>query len=287
MMLPDRSTAFAKGRRIAAVSLAMALLATLPAVGLDDPPAATEPAAPSSGPPSPAPAPPSVDEVRSALERYVETRRIISKERLEFAKAKQALADRIDLVEREIDSFRQRIAETEGNLATADEKKAELVAENEALKTASGSLTEMIASLEARTTALLPRLPDPIRTRVKPLSQRIPEDPASTKLSLGDRFVNVIGILNEVNKFNNEVVTASEVRPLPDGSSVEVTAVYLGIGQGYYVNSDATIAGVGAADASAWKWTPENEAAPAIAKVVAVIKNESPAAFVRVPMKVD
>ena len=32
MMLPDRSTAFAKGRRIAAVSLAMALLATLPAV---------------------------------------------------------------------------------------------------------------------------------------------------------------------------------------------------------------------------------------------------------------
>ena len=145
----------------------------------------------------------------------------------------------------------------------------------------------MIASLEARTTALLPRLPDPIRTRVKPLSQRIPEDPASTKLSLGDRFVNVIGILNEVNKFNNEVVTASEVRPLPDGSSVEVTAVYLGIGQGYYVNSDATIAGVGAADASAWKWTPENEAAPAIAKVVAIIKNESPAAFVRVPMKVD
>lgn len=274
-----RRTAARAVHRLLAIVPAACLLAAAPAASaLDEPPAA---------PAAPAAATPTVDEVRSALERYVETRRIISKERLEFAKAKQALADRIDLVEREIDSFRQRIAETEGNLATADEKKAELVAENEALKTASGSLTEMIASLEARTTALLPRLPDPIRTRVKPLSQRIPEDPASTKLSLGDRFVNVIGILNEVNKFNNEVVTASEVRPLPDGSSVEVTAVYLGIGQGYYVNSDATIAGVGAADASAWKWTPENEAAPAIAKVVAIIKNESPAAFVRVPMKVD
>lgn len=274
-----RRTAARAVHRLLAIVPAACLLAAAPAASaLDEPPAA---------PAAPAAATPTVDEVRSALERYVETRRIISKERLEFAKAKQALADRIDLVEREIDSFRQRIAETEGNLATADEKKAELVAENEALKTASGSLTEMIASLEARTTALLPRLPDPIRTRVKPLSQRIPEDPANTKLSLGDRFVNVIGILNEINKFNNEVVTASEVRPLPDGSSVEVTAVYLGIGQGYYVNSDATIAGVGAADASAWKWTPENEAAPAIAKVVAIIKNESPAAFVRVPMKVD
>ena len=273
--------------RLAAAPLAIALLASLPARGSDDPPGAAEPASASDAASVSSSAPPSVDEVRSTLERYVETRRIISSERLEFARSKQALLDRIDLVEREIDSFRQRIAETEGNLATADEKKAELVAENEALKTASGSLAGMIASLEARTIALLPRLPDPIRTRVKPLSQRLPEDPTNTKLSLGDRFVNVIGILNEINKFNNEITTASEVRSLPDGSSVEVTAVYLGIGQGYYVNSDATLAGVGAADATEWKWTSENEAAPAIAKVVAIIKNESPAAFVRVPMKVD
>ncbi len=271
-------------RRLATLPVALAMSATLPAVGLDDPPAAAE-AVPAATAKSPSP--PSVDEVRSTLERYVETRRIISRERLEFAKAKQSLLDRIELVKKEIGSFEQRIGETEGNLATADEKKAELVAENEALKTASTSLAGMIASLEARTLALLPRLPDPIRTRVKPLSQRLPEDPANTKLSLGDRFVNVIGILNEINKFNNEITTASEVRSLPDGSSVEVTAVYLGIGQGYYVNSDATVAGIGAADATEWKWTSENEAAPAIARVVAIIKNESPAAFVRVPMKVD
>jgi hypothetical protein len=261
--------------RLAAASVAWAMLASVSAFGLDEPLAAASPA------------PPSVDEVRSTLERYVETRRIISKERLEFARAKQAILDRIDLVEREIGSFTSRIAETEASLATADEKKAELATENDALRSASASLAEVIAGLEARTVALLPRLPDPIRSRVKPLSQRIPEDPSNTKLSLGDRFVNVIGILNEVNKFNNEISTASEVRQLPDGSSVEVTAVYLGIGQGYYVNSDATIAGVGAADATEWKWSAENESAPAIAKVVAIIKNETPAAFVRVPMKVE
>lgn len=268
------------GSRLAAISMAGAMLASSSAFGMDEPPAAAEA-------PSPAAAPPTVDEVRSTLERYVETRRILSKERLEFARAKQAMLDRIELVGREIDSFKGRIAETETNLATADEKKAELAAENDALKTASASLAGTIAQLEARTLALLPRLPDPIRSRVRPLSQRIPEDPASTRLSLGDRFVNVIGILNEVNKFNNEITTASEVRPLPDGSSVEVTAVYLGIGQGYYVNRDATVAGIGAADETEWRWTSEDAAAPAIAKVVAIIKNETPAAFVRVPMKVE
>lgn len=273
-----RTAARAAHRLLAIVPAACLLAAASSAFAADEPSA--------SPPPAAAPTP-SVDEVRSTLERYVETRRILSKERLEFARARQALADRIDLVKREIESFQQRIVETEANLATADERKSELVSENDALKAASSSLSGTIASLEARTLALLPRLPDPIRDRVRPLSQRIPEDPASTKLSLGDRFVNVVGILNEVNKFNNEISVASEVRALPDGSSIEVTAVYLGIGQGYYVNRDATVAGIGAADATAWRWTPENSAAPAIAQVVAILKNEKPAAFVRVPMKVE
>ncbi|MGA1045948.1 MAG: hypothetical protein ACO3ZY_12215, partial [Phycisphaerales bacterium] len=93
--------------RLAAASVAWAMLASVSAFGLDEPPAAASPA------------PPSVDEVRSTLERYVETRRILSKERLEFARAKQAILDRIELVEREIDSFRTRISETETSLAAA------------------------------------------------------------------------------------------------------------------------------------------------------------------------
>jgi FtsZ-binding cell division protein ZapB len=275
-MIPTpRFPARIRGARLVAASMAWAMLASVSAFGIDEPSAAAPPA------------PPSVDEVRSTLERYVETRRILSKERLEFARAKQAILDRIELVEREIDSFKTRISETETSLAAADEKRSELAAANDSLKAASTSLTGVIAGLEARTLALLPRLPDPIRSRVKPLSQRIPGDPATTRLSLGDRFVNVVGILNEINKFNTEITTASEVRALPDGSSVEVTAVYLGIGQGYYVNSDATLAGVGAAEGVEWTWTSENEAAPAIAKVVAILKNETPAAFVRVPMKVE
>ncbi|MGA0286919.1 MAG: DUF3450 family protein [Phycisphaerales bacterium] len=230
---------------------------------------------------------PSLESVRDVLRRYVETRRIISKERLEAARAKEALASRIALVEEEIGAFRERIAETEASLATAEARRGELVAENEALKAAGSSLEGTIETLEARTKALLPRLPEPIRDRVKPISQRIPEDPESTSLSLGDRFLNVVGVLNEINKFNGEITMASEVRPLADGSSVAVTAFYLGIGQGYYVNDDATVAGTGTATDGKWVWTPDDAAAPSIARALAILNNEQPAAFVRVPMRID
>lgn len=76
-----RRTAARAVHRLLAIVPAACLLAAAPAASaLDEPPAA---------PAAPAAATPTVDEVRSALERYVETRRIISKERLEFAKAKQ------------------------------------------------------------------------------------------------------------------------------------------------------------------------------------------------------
>ncbi|MGA0173362.1 MAG: hypothetical protein ACO3NL_06910, partial [Phycisphaerales bacterium] len=93
-MIPTpRFPARTRAARLVAASTAWAMLASVSAFGIDEPSAAASPA------------PPSVDEVRSTLERYVETRRIISKERLEFARAKQAILERIDLVEREIGAF--------------------------------------------------------------------------------------------------------------------------------------------------------------------------------------
>jgi hypothetical protein len=96
----------------------------------------------------------------------------------------------------------------------------------------------------------------------------------------------VVGIINEVNKFSREITVTSEVRKLADGSSAEVTAVYLGLAQGYYVGGGGKLAGVGGASDSGWTWTPANDYALQIAKVVAILKNESPAEFVPVPLGV-
>jgi hypothetical protein len=228
-----------------------------------------------------------LENTRAALEKNVETRRIISEEKRDWAVGKEMLVDRIGLVKREIGALRERIRDAEASITEADRKAVDLVAENDRLKAASAALTASVEPLEQRVRKLLARLPEPLREKVRPLSQRIPEDPADTRLSLSERFQNVVGILDQVNKFNREITVNSEVRTLADGSSVEVTALYVGIGQGYYVNAKGDIAGFGTATADAWVWTPANEAGPAIAKEIAIFENEAVASFVRLPIRIQ
>lgn len=228
-----------------------------------------------------------VDNTRAALEKWVETRRIISREKHDYELGREMLSERIELVGREIESLRGKISETEESITEADKKRTELLVENEKLKEASASLIGTVIELEAGTRGLLKRLPDPIRERVKPLSQRFPENTDKTKLSLWERFQNIVGVLNEVNKFNREITVTSEVHKLSDGTSAEVTAIYIGIGQAYYSNGNGDVAGIGTASPEGWVWKPANEAAAAIAKAIAILKNETAAAFVRLPIEIQ
>ncbi len=293
-----------RGRRRALAALLLAFILCFPALaaapaaeGAGEPPSApgagdaAEPAAPEKAQATEADAEakggPKVEDTRAAIEKWVETRKIISKENRDWTLGREVLNERIGLVEREVKSVRDKIREAEASIAEADKKRAELAAANDRLKSASAALGRTVVSLEQRTRTLLKRLPEPIRERVKPLSQRFPEDPNDTRLSLSERFQNIVGILNEVNKFNREITVTPEVRRLDGGQSAEVTTVYVGIGQAYYASADGRMAGVGTATEDGWLWKPANEAAPEIARVIAILKNEEVASFVRLPIETE
>lgn len=228
----------------------------------------------------------SVDGVRAALEKWVEIRKVISLEQRDWKLGQEMLNERVDLVQREIDSLKAKISEAQQSISDADKKRAGLITENDKLKEAAAGLAESMVALEIRTRTLLKNLPDPIRERVKPLSQRLPENTGDTKLSFSERFQNIVGILNEVNKFNREITMTSEVRTLPDGSSAEVTALYVGIGQAYYTSADGKHAGTGTSSPDGWVWTPDNRIAPQVAEAIAILKNEQVAAFVQLPVEI-
>ncbi len=90
----------------------------------------------------------------------------------------------------------------------------------------------------------------------------------------------------QVNKFNREITVTSEVRELPDGTSAEVTALYVGISTAYYVSRDGSAAGMGTASPDGWVWTPANDDAAQIAKAIAILKNEQVASFVKLPIDI-
>lgn len=244
---------------------------------------------------SPVAAPPAaarVEAARSSLDRWVETKQVLSRESRDWALGKELLADRIALLEKEIATLRAREAEARGSIADADRKREELLAQTGRLKTFAEFAEGIVARLEGRTRELLKRLPDRLRERVKPLSQRLPDPEAKVGVdakprSLSERFQNVVGILNEVNKFNREITVESEVRTLPDGSAVQVTTLYVGIAQAYYAGANGTVAGVGFATRDGWNWQSANASAGEIERAIGMLEKGQVADYVKLPIRID
>ncbi len=224
--------------------------------------------------------------VREALQKWVEVRQQIAEVRSAWSEGKGLLEDRVRIVERETATLREKMAQTQRDKAEADKKLAELHARQEALRQATAGLGAAITGVEARVHALLARAPEPLREKLKPLSQRIPTaGGGAVPLTLSERFQNVVGVANEIDKFAREVILASEVRELPGGTRAEVTTLYLGLGPAYYCNLRGDIGGVGMPGQAAWTWYPSNAVAQAVTDAIAVYRNERPAAYVALPVE--
>lgn len=226
-----------------------------------------------------------MDETRAALEKWVQTRQIISKEREDWKVERSLLEQRIGMIEGEIADYRASSAEARASIDEAAATQRELDEKNEALKEASQALEEHVAGLEQRVLALATRFPPPLRKQVDTLLRLVPENPAETELGLGQRYQSIVGVLTMANKFNREVHAVPEVRTLPDGTSATVTVLYVGLGQAWYVTEDGMSAGVGTVGEDGWVWNAANEHAAAIQSAVAIWEGSEGAEFQLVPLR--
>jgi TolA-binding protein len=229
-----------------------------------------------------------IDETRTTLQKWVETEQLISKEKQEWKLGQQILQDRIDLLQGEIADLETKITESQKAITEADQKREAMTKDNENLKKAADALTTLIGKLEGRVKdQLMPRLPQLLQDKIAPLSQRLPEAGKETKLSLAQRFQNVVGLLNETNKFNSTITTATAVRSIDGGPESEVKEIYLGLGQAFYVTNSGDKAAVGRPGAKGWDWTPVPDRTPEVSRVFRILGDEQPAEFVPLPIKID
>ncbi len=226
-----------------------------------------------------------LDATRAALAKWLETQQIMAREKKDWRTEKEISQERAALLRKEIEVLEEKILHLRQSLSDVGDRRRQIEEQNDILRSASAALGEAIAPLEARTRALLARLPEPLLARVRPLSQRLPADAGGAKASLGERYQSVIGILNEVSKFNREITVASEVRALPGGASAEVKALYLGLGQAYYVTARGDGAGVGRPAAEGWAWQQADHLAGDIAHAVSILQSEKPPAYVPLPVQ--
>jgi septal ring factor EnvC (AmiA/AmiB activator) len=225
-----------------------------------------------------------LQETRSTLEKWVETRQLISKTRSDWQADKELLEQTVALYERESRS----LDEQRSKVSTNSTQVAREMAEAEALKTASLNALDdtrrFAAEFEARLKSAAGKLPAPLQEILKPLLTRMPADPANTKMLAAERLQVIVGILNELDKFNNAVNVFSEKRKNSQGEEVSVQTLYVGLGAAYFVNDTADFAGVGAPGPSGWEWTVQPGIASAVQDAVKIYRNERTVRFVALPV---
>lgn len=218
--------------------------------------------------------------------KWIETQQIISKERNEWQQGKDILQGRLELVKKEIAELTEKNAKAQASVEEADKKRQELAAETDQLKAASGQLTSAVTAMESEIRKLLKSVPQPVVDKLDPLIQRIPDDPEKTKVSVAERYQNVLGILNEVNKANSEITVNYEVHTLSSGKPSEVRAMYVGLAQAYYVSSGGE-AGIGRPTPDGWVWEPSNAVANDVLNALEIIQGKQTPAFVPLPVKIQ
>lgn len=225
----------------------------------------------------------SLNETRSTLEKWVETRQLISKANSDWQADKESLEQTVQLYQRELKSIDEQMSKVSTNNTQAAKEMAEATDLQKLSDETLQAVRQYVTQLEVRVRKLTPRLPVPLQDILKSSLARLPADPSNTKMLAAERAQALVGILSELDKFNNSINLFNEKRKNSTGDEVAVQTIYVGLGAAYFVNEAGDFAGVGVPGADGWEWTAKPEIAPSVKEVVKIYRNEKTARFVMLP----
>lgn len=227
-----------------------------------------------------------LDDARSTLEKWVETRQLIGKTKSDWQTDKELLAQTAELFKRELQSIQEQRNAISTNNTQVDKERAEAAASLRAANESLETIETFAAGFERQLVQLVPRFPAPLQDIVKPFLNRLPSDASNSRLTAGERVQALVGILNEIDKFNNAVTILSERRKNEKGEDVSVDTLYVGLGAAYFVNTTGDLAGIGVPGAQGWEWTIQPELATSVQEVIRIYRNERSARFVGLPVTI-
>lgn len=224
---------------------------------------------------------------RDVLDQWVETKQMISKENTDWTVEQSILADTLTLLRNELDRINNAIEELEGTTNAADADRAKLTEEKDALTAGSAVVENQIGALETQMKRIVATLPKPLIEKIKPLMRRLPEDPANTKLSLGERVQNIVGILSQADKFNTTITLTSDTREVQPGKVVQVSTIYWGLAIAYFTDDSGNFAGIGTPGSNGWQWSQVDGSGTQIKQLLEIYEGTADIQFVDAPARVN
>lgn len=228
-----------------------------------------------------------IQDTRAALDQWAETQRILSETKNNWEFEKSILQDSEAFLSSESARLDDILKNLDERKTAADEERSTLANEKEVLSAASAVVNKKIGLLETKVKAVVKTFPEPLVDRIKPLIRRLPDDPNQTKLTLGERVQNIVGILSQADKFNGSITHTSESREIEGSGTIEVRTIYWGLAGAYFVDAAGVYAGVGFPEEDGWTWSPVEGAGPAIKRLLDVYEGTGEIQFVEVPARIQ
>ncbi|MGA1204417.1 MAG: DUF3450 family protein [Opitutales bacterium] len=224
-----------------------------------------------------------IAKARTVIEKYVETRQEIAVAKNEWKSYKELTERRIGLYEDEIAELSELIQKAEEQTTQAEREISGIRSDITDLRSANEVVASALPAFEDKVRELHQYFPTPLKDKVQSL---IPQLGKGRQAS--DRLALVIGILNEVDKFNSDYTVDTFEKKLPDGTTKLVDVVYLGLAVAYYADSEGKVGGIGVPAEGNWIWTDRNELAPAIREAVMYYNGDiKPAMLVNLPVEIQ
>ena len=224
-----------------------------------------------------------IRETQGDLIAWVDTQKAIFETEAEWASEKIIVEDLINLLQTEKENLTIKIEKLETTANATDNLRTKLNADKESLLASTKKLKSVIPNLENQVKDLLGKLPNALVEEINPLVLRLPEDSVSTRISLSERLLTVVGILNKIDKFNTGITLTSEIRSIGD-KSLEVKTLYYGLAGAYFASESAGYSGVGTPGTEGWLWSEQPELSKKIINLIEVYEGTKEATFVELPV---
>lgn len=222
----------------------------------------------------------------SALEKkselIFEAKQSLSQESASWAEQKVLFERLIEIREKEIAEIDKFTESARERIDEVTRKRSELESEEKERAAWRKDFEKKVEALEEALTEVIALLPPPVKKEAGVAITRFKENVPDDQVSLQERFRTVLTILSAARDFDSKLSIDSEVREF-DGKRYQLSVLYLGLDQAWFVDESGEIAGMGQPTPSGWVWTEERRLASRIRAAIDINQRELPPSMVSLP----
>ena len=223
-----------------------------------------------------------IEQARQVIESYVQTRQKIAKDQNEWESYQELTNRRISLYKDEISELEESIKEAEEQTTSAERRIAAIREDVRVLRSATEIVSTSPPALEQKVRELYAYFPNPLKDKVTNIVQQL----GNKTLQTSDRMALVIGVLNEVDKFNTGFTHVTDEMKFGNDTKL-VDVIYLGLGVAYYADKEGKIGGMLVPAEKEWQMVEKHELAPLVHQSILYYTNEvKPAMMVELPIEI-